>query len=739
MRVFLDIENRGGELFLLVTGPQIPRAEHPVTWTGGGRRLLVAKGTASAVADPAALADAVERGTTSDVYARIAEQREYGQLLFEAAFGEQVWQQLLEAAADDPCLELAIRGSAAKDQADTDQADTDQADTDQAGQDQAALQALRWEALHDGSAFVAAQGAASGTVSVSVVRLVPFGTDAAKPAPAGDGPVVGTAFRTVDRIPRVLFAVGSRLSDRNVRSGAEFMGIMRRLERDGGMIQPTVLAQATRESLRHQLRAVRPDVLHLICHGDRDDGGNTCLALRPESRAGNDDDLVTAQQLLGVFRDAACTPAVTILSACQTAADPAAADPVAGAPPHVNALSFAAQLVAGGVPVVVAMAGDIQDTACRVFTRAVTSAIGHGVPLGKAVIGGRRAAFYNRAYDSADWIMPTIFLADDVPTGVPLFDLRPAEAARTRIHDLGMHLTQDTSVFCGRREFFATMDKLLDGADPLNVLIGHVNEEDKHYGGTRLLRELGARAVRAGVLPILLGPFERDPPTSLAVLADRLSAAILDTRNAVGLDDVDSHIAAANGEKMRPRDLASAIRADLARLIQDLGQDDPVRFRAAPHPQVVLLCHRVDRWQAALDGLIDMLGSHGLKGSEAVDGGRRIPVVMTGARLDALKDGRGGRKIDFSAEFLLLDRLSPDDNEDILAYQCWLLNPPRGTPAYAPRRHASAKWHGRLRLTLELDPVYPGPRLYRWARNEDDDFVSDSDEDLLASYLEALP
>jgi hypothetical protein len=95
-----------------------------VTWAGQpDRRLLVAKGTASDVPDAADLAAAVDQVSATD-----EELRRYGWLLFEAAFGLQLWQQLIEVAntaavsgrpprpagpsgrpGSLPCLELARR------------------------------------------------------------------------------------------------------------------------------------------------------------------------------------------------------------------------------------------------------------------------------------------------------------------------------------------------------------------------------------------------------------------------------------------------------------------------------------------------------------------------------------------------------------------------------------------------------------------------------------------------------
>ena len=137
-------------------------SKRAVTWTDG-KYLLVPKGAPLTI-DPvavAAMVNAVEYGTGMDAKGsivvmdpkdRIAAQRKYGSFLFEAAFGEELWQQLLETAKGHSCLELGVCGIASE--------------------DQAAMQALRWEAHHDGKAFVAAQGAANRTVSVGITRLV---------------------------------------------------------------------------------------------------------------------------------------------------------------------------------------------------------------------------------------------------------------------------------------------------------------------------------------------------------------------------------------------------------------------------------------------------------------------------------------------------------------------------------------------------------------------------------------
>jgi hypothetical protein len=723
VRAYLDVEARPDGLFAVVTAVGLPRRERPVAWAGEpGRRLLAARDTAGEVQGAAALAAAVDQGR-----AAAPELDQYGSLLFEAAFGGQLWAQLIDAAAAQqrhagtpglPYLELAVRGPA-----------------DGTG---AAVHALRWEALHDGTRAVAAQGTShddvagnvtdSADVSVGIVRLVPF--DAGPLAGAGlvpAGQAVAADQALIEHIPRVLFAVGSPLTDPAVRPATELMGIMQDLESDGGSIHPRILDSATLAALRAALGDFRPDVLHLIGHGTRLGGEQVAIQLRPEpGGSGPADQWVTAEQLLGAFGKARHTPRLVILSACQTAS---AAD-------RVNAAPFAAQLVAGGVPVVIAMAGDIADTACRVFTRALTSALGTGVPLGTAVLRGRRAAFYQRpGFWSTDWVLPTVFLAERLPEQARLVNAQNAETVRERANKFGL---AQSPVFYGRREFIDAMDRLLDGRDPLNVLLAYTPDPNRSYGGERLLRQLGARAVRLGVLPLLLGPFDQLPPTSRTKLAKEIRKSIQNVRVLLDLPpDPPAFrvtITAADPDA-EPFDLALAIRADLDDLLSDLPDDDPVWRREAGQPRVVLLCHRVDGWLDALDDLLGMLGPTGLH-----PGPVPLPVVATGADIPALssvrKDRWNGRRWVKAA---LLDRFPTDADEDLLAYQWWLLNPPERKPVYAPRRSAPPGWRKMLRWVMQ-DCIYDENKLFGWAEAAQDDyFTSEMDSDLLASFARAAP
>ena len=207
---------------VVVTAPGRLASGRPVRWTAG-HRLLVAKEEQITDAEASELASVIDAGGASS-----ADLERYGRLLFEAAFGAATWRQLVMDAVASPYLEVAIRAWVG----------TGEADAEDAAQENAvasALQALRWEALHDGTTAVAARGAvveASDRVPVGIVRLVPVAPHVIPSAPG--------VLPRLTRIPRVLFAIGSRLTDPRIRAGAEFMGILRHLERKGGVTQPRV-------------------------------------------------------------------------------------------------------------------------------------------------------------------------------------------------------------------------------------------------------------------------------------------------------------------------------------------------------------------------------------------------------------------------------------------------------------------------------------------------------------------
>ena len=509
------------------------------------------------------------------------------------------------------------------------------------------------------------------------------------------------------------------------------MGILRHLERNGGSIQPRLVESASAERLKAEIARFQPDILHVIGHG-RWDPFDDCVKLQLHAESGTGDDWITAGQLLGIFTGAAHVPTLVVLSACQTASAGQATD-------HpVNALPFAARLVAGGVPVVIAMAGDISDTACRVFTRALTQAIGDGVPLADAVIRGRRAAFFDHPdRQSTDWMLPAIFLGEHLSADTSLVDVAAISPVRKRLHALDL---ERDPVFCGRREFIDEMDLLLDDTKSLNVLVACTPDSSNSYGGLRLLQELAARAVRAGHLPVLLGPYDQGQPTDHVRFAKELSAKITEIRINLGLKRKPDGIVTAAQEytdlKDPPLEIVGAIRDAFTELAADLSAAAP--GPPGQQPTVVLLCHRVDKWGDALGPLLKMLGPPGLN-----PGLDPVPVVLTGAGTGELAEMQVEKSTARWVHFLPLGRFRSDDDdpEDILAYQWWWLNPEdRDTPVYAPRRGAE-DWHDLIRNSMDERPLYAKKHLLKFAQLAVSRrwFTADMDADILDAYARGVP
>src|SRR5262249_59345873 len=103
---------------------------------------------------------------------------------------------------------------------------------------------------------------------------------------------------------------------------------------------------------------------------------------------------------------------------------------------------LAVELVQGGVPIVIGMAGRIAEHPCRVFTRRLGEALATGEPLVLASSDARFAALHDDnagARASVDWAFPTVFLSERVPADfVPVepvpAGVRPTVARRIRAY-----------------------------------------------------------------------------------------------------------------------------------------------------------------------------------------------------------------------------------------------------------------------------------------------------------------
>jgi hypothetical protein len=289
------------------------------------------------------------------------------------------------------------------------------------------------------------------------------------------------------------------------------------------------------------------------------------------------------------------------------------------------------------------------------------------------------------------------------------------------------------------------------------VLAATVAGSSRRVGGTRLLREIGWRALRDGHVPLLLGPFQesRHTPTHPRALVFAILSALVAMTEKLGVDpfvpvvlrgdmtaaeraelvatvagETDSLARNAIRRRLRefrddPRELIPAAVRDL--LADDLGE---LADRAAARwgepfgdrTRVLLLCDDVHRWSAPpLSGvgfLLDMLDEDPTAGVGRSE--RPSLVVFTASSTEA--DGKAlaawCERAPKGLRWHQMEDLSPD--ELVVGYQ-WVLLHPWTTRAaddrelygavYTPLRESAQAWEKKLR-TLGGRPTVVEDRLY---------------------------
>ena len=601
-----------------------------------------------------------------DIVQRRSETSEtYGRYLFDTLVGDDLWQQMaLEVAARPPepgasvrIIELALCWSA----------------------DQGDLHRLPWELMRRADGFLAA----APDPRIAVTRMV-----AAPPAGAGEPPKVPPP--QLEMPPRVLFVIGTSSTDRAIRPGLEILGLVRDLRSGNRVIFPRVLEAASPKKLRAMMASFRPQVVHFICHGDVD-AGQGYLELKTDEPG--QDPRRFADAILSDLDVDGVLPQAVVLSACQTGTM------LQGQ----QSAPLAARLVAGGIPIVVGMAGRVSDLACRLFTRRFGETLLKGEPLVRATSQARRVAFADRTPATIDWAYPAVFLAEHVPG-----DFAPvAPAAQDELVPsqswISKYQVERQPVFCGRQEFFDAYEQLF-AVQNARAVLAAVGDSSKS-GKSRLILELTGQALRDGHVPILLGSDDRtwEPPRTTGDFISALVEAILFAYRVFDLDPPDGLLLQelepfdrANprlpkllGPYLKDKTKATALMIQMV-LQEDLGQ--LIRAARAKHPAVarakglpLLMLDAIDKYDKdLLNDLFNakVLGPDGFgpiaAGPGDTDRDRRIPAVFTfdlaGPAQEILRsvvEAGGARK------WLSVLRLTPfrTDGEDLLAYERVLLHP----------------------------------------------------------------
>ena len=447
--------------------------------------------------------------------------RRFGRYLFELALGAPVWQAITAMALGAP---IDLRVSCAP--------------------SDWAIMRLPWELLHDGQYFLAARPGPLVLMSREIRALG-----------ASSGP---RSFA-----PRVLFVIGAFADDFEIRAGAEYLGLLRRLQALDLTLDCRVLRDATAEALQAAVGEFRPSVVHFICHGAFIEGRGALRLVASDPALPFQD--YTAPQLLGLLATTDSTgavsyPPVVVLNACYSAMPPApaASDPLdqlavaevfgSGSgvlPTAAAALPLGAELVAGdgahgGPALVVGMGGKVADIACRLFTRQFYQSLLRGDPTWSAA-AGRRGAFMHGfdPRDTVDWAMPVVFVEASASLTVDQTELGLARKRAIVAHQLRSQ--DDPPAFCGRFAFFDQWREITRaGPGTARRLLGisvSATDPDKRVGGSRLLEELAVAAVHAGHVPCLRLHKEGSPEraSDLSGIVREILAAALDMRVKYGL------------------------------------------------------------------------------------------------------------------------------------------------------------------------------------------------------------
>src|SRR5262249_13875014 len=164
------------------------------------------------------------------------------------------------------------------------------------------LHRLNWEMMHGRKEFLA------GMLhpEVAITRIV-SGTD-------------GVKARQISLPPRVLFVIGTSLTDPKIRPGAEAVGLLKRIEESARTIQWRGLQRGKPEVTKGQVQQFNPDVVKFICHGLVDKTGKGYLELETNEADRQDDKRHYAKTLLDCLRGAGDFPPIVVLSACYSGA-----------------------------------------------------------------------------------------------------------------------------------------------------------------------------------------------------------------------------------------------------------------------------------------------------------------------------------------------------------------------------------------------------------------------------------
>jgi hypothetical protein len=392
-----------------------------------------------------------------------------GRYLFLTLLGDACWSDIRAAAGQEP-IELSIA----------------------ARSEHARILRLPWETMY-ASAGGQAKAFLAGEAKIAITRTV---LDGAR------------TFGEIHGSPRILFVVGCELNDGIIWPAAEYLGMLRASGDTPVRLKTKLLSAASLARMKTVIAEYRPHVVHFIGHGDLDAEGRPFVWMMEESAAapamGSKCVQVNGDALADVLQSAGPTLQMVVLNACRSAQSGAAEalDPERSVPLAMRLAS------AGAAPLVVGMAGRISDPACRLFTRCLYEALGHGTDLVQACAFGRRGGMIQASgtapENSVDWALPTIYVAASASGSSIKFVGNPQEAIMS---EAARKLEQFGNAAClDRLHVMKQFDEVLDPGDPQCLILrSDLNRiPPGRSGRSFLLWHLARKAAREGDVPCVL-------------------------------------------------------------------------------------------------------------------------------------------------------------------------------------------------------------------------------------------
>jgi hypothetical protein len=521
---------------------------------------------------------------------------------------------------------------------------------------------------------------------------------------------------------KLLFVIGRQLDDA-LRPGAEYLGMLRRMKVKFDTdvrnmdLNVRLLTETTTDELQSAINEFKPDAVHFICHGDIGSSGGRLLLTKREteevtSKKTQDPDYCDAERLLDLLRQDEsphALPQIIVLNACHTAEMAGNADIKAGYQ------SLAARLVEQGVPIVIGMAGEVADGACRIFTRKFYEALLTNSQITLASARGRRAAmiFFTDTYKShVEWARPVLFMAKGVSSTI---ELDPDSSAR-KISEIPSKYIGNPAALCDRLILLQGYQKFRNQAlkpGPGKLLAFNGEEADESankLGKTRLLEEIAAHAVMDGFIPCtLLSRFKPFiPAPDLLRLAINVAESMDETRDHFSVSKRYVNKALHLGCKLLDRPLLTApdtndtfdfewAKNDLVKALDMLGQAGQPLLPALPVVRAailsdfrqlqvdieevtgekripLLLLDDLHKYEGVVyDLLHKMIDEHGLGDKQMV-----IPMIFTYSIVGRVAGGEIIKEFIKSSGKHIFDNLSlsriSDPHEEKLAYCQYLLS-----------------------------------------------------------------